>query len=648
MANELTPIRFSHLLGHSGVGAIVRGKDWLVVVQDTRQWTDRQGNSAGKRIPYVERVRAALGLEQELRTPPVAKELTNGLVDGVCVPATRFPSWMRCPWCGSMYHRPWNRSPWKEQPNRLPHCIHCQSQPQLDQVIWVLAHPKGYLADVPWHDLAHSEAGNPSQKQCKVYDQGYLADVPWHFLIHKEAGNPSQKQCKVHDQLQLIEGGDEGRTLKCRACSANVKFRGDEHLFFSEGRMQPWTKDDLVPAKEEGDKDFAQVMPINDARVYASVTDTVLVIPPESRVRKGTVVDLLYRNSAARSRIDTARTPLARKSALKTLATQYRCTIGDIETALADLDSGYPLYGESFTPGQLRESEFKAFLEELPDQREDEDLVTYNKSDAWHDLGMSANLTSNAQNIVTGVSNLVRVDRLKAIQIFRGFKRPCATVEQKKTESKDPIEATVPPDITGQSNWLPAIELYGEGIFLTLDEDRLTKWEQHPAVVARLKELGPRFVQSGRDEPNPLTSRFMLLHTLSHLLMRQIEAEGGYPAASLTERIYYSEAPEPMAGILICVAVPDIAGSLGGLAELSEPKRFLGILTRALEHSHWCSLDPVCSEHDGQGPSLLNRAACHGCVLVPETACEYANTLLDRSFVKGDAANGLPAFFEMN
>jgi hypothetical protein len=195
--------------------------------------------------------------------------------------------------------------------------------------------------------------------------------------------------------------------------------------------------------------------------------------------------------------------------------------------------------------------------------------------------------------------------------------------------------------------------LYGEGIFLVLNEEWLRKWEQTPAVVSRLDSLLPRYAQSDRDDPNPLTTRFMLLHTLSHLLMRQIEFEGGYPAASLIERLYCDKntkcdktgKPKPMAGILIHVAVPDVAGSLGGLAELSEPRRFLGILIRALEHSRWCSLDPVCSKHEGQGPGLLNRAACHACVLVPEPTCEYSNTLLDRGFVKGDAENGLPSFF---
>ncbi len=607
MSNELIPIRLSHLLGHSGVGAIVRGERGLVVIQDTRQWTDRQGMAAGKRIPYVERVRATLGIKEQLCEPPVAKKLAHGQVDGTCVPATRFPSWMRCPTsdCGAMYRWPWRH----DQPDYKPRCNHqdCKRHPELEQVAWVLAHP-----------------------------EGYLADVPWQFLVHRYMREPKQRHCKVQNKLRLIECSYEERILRCDACHAETRFHGDERVGFGQGRMQPWTKDDLAPPREavqEDDKKHPQVLVINDTRVYAPVAESVLVIPPESRVRKGTVVDRLYRNSGERRRIDGARTPLARGGAIRDLATKYRCTSNDIEAALADLARGYPLYDESFTPGKLRESEFKAFLEVLPDRREDEDLVTRDRSDQWRELRGATDLDTNKREIIDRVRHLVRVDRLKAVKVFKGFTRLGG-------------EAIVPPDIVGKSDWLPAIELYGEGIFFTLDESRLKVWEQTPAVVARLHRLLPRFVQSGRDAPNPLTTRFMLLHMLSHLLMRQIESEGGYPAASLIERLYCSEAPpEPMAGILIHVAVPDIAGSLGGLAELSEPRRFLGILTRALEHARWCSLDPVCSEHEGQGPGLLNRAACHACALVPEPACEYGNTLLDRGFVKGDTANGMPSFF---
>ena len=75
MPNHLIPIRLSHLLAQSGVGAIVRGPDELVVVRDTRQWTDRNGQPGGGVIPYVERVRAALGG----RTRPGGRRMRPGI-----------------------------------------------------------------------------------------------------------------------------------------------------------------------------------------------------------------------------------------------------------------------------------------------------------------------------------------------------------------------------------------------------------------------------------------------------------------------------------------------------------------------------------------------------------------------------------------
>lgn len=607
MAGTLIPIRLSHVVSQSGIGAIVRGPHALVIVHDTRQWTDRLDKTAGNEIPYVERVRAALGISQTLRTPPVASELAHSQIEGICLPASRFPSWMRCPRCGALYRRPW-LDPSASNP---PRCVdkNCNTHPQLEQLSWVLAHPNGYVDDVPWH-----------------------------YLAHFGARNPHQKGCKVEVQLRLIDRGYEDRTLRCIACSAENRFRGDERLGFGQGRMQPWTKDDKVPGGASNDNAQAQVLAINDTRVYAPLTDTALVIPPESRVRKGTVVDLLYRSSGKRAEIDAASTPLAKKSVLRTLATAFRCTVEDIKVALADIKAGYPMYGDNPTPGQLLESEYDAFLERLPDQKDDEDLVTQHLAKDWQNLKAGNGMTPSVSQCIDGVSNLVRIDRLKVIRVFKGFSRLGGGDDG----------AIVPPDVVGQSDWLPAIELYGEGIFITLNEHRLHAWEQTGGTLARLQALMPRFRQSERDRPNALTARFMLLHTLSHLLARQIESESGYPAASLTERIYCSIAPKPMAGILIHVAVPDIAGSLGGLAELAEPKRFLGALVRALEHAQWCSLDPVCRESQGQGPGLLNRAACHACTLVPEPACDYGNTLLDRCFVKGDAETGLPAFFEMD
>ena len=105
--NEYVPVRLSHLLRDCSVGAVVRGPDSLMVVQDTRTW-DRPGNDPMDReIRYVERVRSALGLDQALCAPPRSAK-RNGTVIG-WVPALRFPTWMRClsPSCGLLHPAPW-------------------------------------------------------------------------------------------------------------------------------------------------------------------------------------------------------------------------------------------------------------------------------------------------------------------------------------------------------------------------------------------------------------------------------------------------------------------------------------------------------------------------------------------------------------
>lgn len=199
-----------------------------------------------------------------------------------------------------------------------------------------------------------------------------------------------------------------------------------------------------------------------------------------------------------------------------------------------------------------------------------------------------------------------------------------------------------------ESSWLPALELYGEGVFFTIKEVILSRWESGGPLGERANTVERRFETTGLRFENEIivSPRFLLLHTLAHLLIRQLETEAGYPAASLKERIYCTAGKMPMSGILIYVAVPDVVGSLGGLAELATPERFLPLLSGVFDHAEWCSLDPVCSEHEGQGPSLLNRSACHACALVPEPSCAYGNVLLDRIFIKGDEATSIPAFLD--
>ena len=71
------------------------------------------------------------------------------------------------------------------------------------------------------------------------------------------------------------------------------------------------------------------------------------------------------------------------------------------------------------------------------------------------------------------------------------------------------------------------------------------------------------------ESTNIRTPRFMLVHSLAHLLIRRFELDAGYSGSSLRERIYCDE---NMAAILIYTATPDSEGTLGGLVELARPE----------------------------------------------------------------------------
>jgi hypothetical protein len=124
---------------------------------------------------------------------------------------------------------------------------------------------------------------------------------------------------------------------------------------------------------------------------------------------------------------------------------------------------------------------------------------------------------------------------------------------------------------------------------------------------------------------------YFLLHSLSHLLLTAMSLECGYPASSIRERVY---ALAKGYGILLYTGSPDAEGTMGGLVETG--RQVHRHLQAALEMGRLCSNDPVCAQHEPQGPHerrFLAGAACHGCLLIAETSCEQHNDFLDRALV---------------
>jgi hypothetical protein len=595
---KFTPVRFSHLTSYASVGAITRDiNDILIVITDSRYWTDKLNNVSAEVIPYVFRVTKALGIDKELRMPPKAKELENGEVEGNYLPAVLFPTYAVCKKCGLLHNNPWRKKQvdFSERIN----CEQCNGN--LEQVTW-----------------------------CAVNSEGNLDDVPWHYICHKN----SNSTCKVdydNNYLKITSDKRGKKIVRCTKNGCNSQNVFENIKFGAIYKQQPWIYKN--PPKTE--KDSVEILEVNNPGVYLPKRENALVIPPESRISKNSVVDRLLNNSKLCREIENIKHPIRKKGKIRLLATEYRCSNKEIEEALERIKDGYPNI-ENLTVGDLLEDEFDAFLTPIDNVRDDEDFVTEHNKIQWENL--RNDFSGDVLSIIKIVDNLVVAKRLREIQIFKGFNRV--------TDIDNSINL-VPPDIDGKSDWLPAIELFGEGLFFTIDEEILGDWEVIPSVQLRASEIATRYEMSevSIHKDIVVSPRFILLHTLSHLLIRELETTAGYPAASLKERLYCSR-DRKMAGILIYTVVADIVGSLGGIVESAEPRAFLTLLDGVFKHAQWCSLDPVCTEHEGQGPGWLNRAACHACALIPEPSCDYGNVFLDRVFIKGSEDLGIPNLLE--
>lgn len=256
------------------------------------------------------------------------------------------------------------------------------------------------------------------------------------------------------------------------------------------------------------------------------------------------------------------------------------------------------------------------------------------------------------------ISRVVAVNQMKKVNAVLGFTRL-----DEMDRVNDVVSRLVKLTRNGKPTWVPATEDRGEGIFLQLDLSAVEAWENTIRGTAlwaahrdaHRRNFYRRFSETAKlvDPDTRLPApRYWLLHTLSHVLIREMAMSCGYGAASLTERIYgWPTTPprEGAAGLLICTTASDSEGTLGGLVALSEPTRLQGLVTSALRRASRCSSDPVCAMRIPSDPEdFLHGAACHCCSFASETSCEKANRFLDRRFLLTLPSTGgeaVPGFF---
>jgi MrfA Zn-binding domain len=253
--------------------------------------------------------------------------------------------------------------------------------------------------------------------------------------------------------------------------------------------------------------------------------------------------------------------------------------------------------------------------------------------------------TTQTQAWTGPLERVVLVHRLREVTALVGFTRFEAASPGVDGELEMGVQAA---DLAGEVSWLPAVENRGEGIFLGFRAEPLEDWLKRPAVQARYERLAEGFQRwLGEHSHSKRTLPglpYLMLHSLSHLLITAVSLECGYPASSIRERIY----PGPGGyGILLFTGTSDAEGTMGGLVEAG--KHIDHHLRAALELGGLCSNDPVCAQHDPSSPHehrYLQGAACHGCLLIAETSCEQFNDFLDRALVVPTLENLGAEFFK--
>lgn len=244
------------------------------------------------------------------------------------------------------------------------------------------------------------------------------------------------------------------------------------------------------------------------------------------------------------------------------------------------------------------------------------------------------------------IEAVIQAHRLREVLALVGFTRFEAVMPDIHGEYETDVELA---QIALEPSWFPAVENRGEGVFLQLCAEAVGNWLGKPGVQQRLAALAEghgQWTQQRNSQREFPGGPYVLLHTLSHLLIQSLAMRCGYPATSIRERIYIDAAAKHF-GLLLYTASPDAEGTLGGLVQ--QARYIEDHLTQALRMGALCSSDPVCAQHN-PGQSMeerwLHGAACHGCALVAETSCEMRNDYLDRALVVPVLGVEDAAFFE--
>lgn len=623
-------LRLSQIVGSFGPGAMVDLPDRSVMVGGLDGW--EMGSKGAFRAIEERRLvrfleerlqgdpRIASGKPLSLRTPPVDPGGPGGsFVPGV--PVSVFPTWFTCD-------------------SVEPAASGTTGQRRRRMVQWTnLAPPQRkryHDNDGKAHDVT------PLRFVCGC-EHGHLQDISWRWIVHGEV--------KCGEPLWLEEAGTSGDPRDTRVVCGCGKSLLLEQLF-QPGRLgpcrgeRPWIGDtdpDGCKDEETGKPVMLRLLTRSATNAFFPQVATVISLPEADdalgRIVAAHLTDLREAGSPAEI-------GLARKFNQSLKAALQAYSDEAVFARVKQLEAG----GVAATAPDPRVAEYEVLAS-------GQALIGEDRSDA---LLHAATLPRSVwdpddASLLSGIDSLVAVHRLREVVCLYGFTRFESSPPMADDGLEDVGLAVRGAALGSSPEWLPAIEQYGEGLFLRLDPEAIDRWLERDETshhVARLMTGFERW-RASKVGLKPRSAQYALLHSLSHALMTEIALDCGYPASALRERVYAlppaTQKGPLRCGLLIYTATAGTQGTLGGLVEVTQ--RFSTVLLGALERLRVCSSDPVCADHDPGGHKddrATHGAACHGCLLIAETSCEARNLFLDRALLIDTMSDVGSAFFNLD
>jgi hypothetical protein len=619
---------------YGGVGSIIETRDGSIIIKPFDEWPffisidgNFQEHNNIEDIRFKNRLsKYFINLERLVKIP--VNDLKNGfqLQNGEenTIAASYFPEWFYCSSCNkfdkiSNWKYNWLNNVDINHRDHFfpPKCYKCYTRNRnskrkffdLDQVRFILTAPNGEIADIPWDKwsmLKRQKKENANKENNEIdtnEDTISLSnvDVPSDLVLEYRTSD------KLDDLsgINIIAKNDKGDTLNFTTLSG---------LFSLRIKNQ-----EIIPNAEIKDILFKPVIRSSNSVYYPNILSSIY-IPAKDELNKSKIKmikDLFEKGLTA----EVISSVLLATNSFKIEAnTIQRLIDNDFIERDAEITK---------SENEYRFEEFKYITEKGND--EIKDLLIFDKVDP-----------GNFQNEL--IKSIFRMDKIKFTSVQTSYTRQepisidTALKEEDIADDKvDAIRKKYTSNKGLTTKYLPAIESFGEGIFFEFDNELLVNWiNSNQLIEERVQPIINNYhnFDSAFNKDIEVNAKLILVHTFSHLLIKELEYLCGYPSTSIQERIYISENPN-MNGVLI-YTIAGSEGSYGGLTSLCDDDKIGKLIQSAIMRAKDCATDPICYHTTGQGVGNLNLSACFSCSLLPETSCELFNSFLDRRLLIDD------------